>query len=357
MTDAQTAQTPDELIAAELITEQRGRLGVITLNRPKAINALTFEMVKGIRAQLLEWKEDDSVQAVLFRGAGDRGLCAGGDIVSIYHSIKAGDVAAGEEFFATEYSMNNLIGEYPKPVVAFQDGIVLGGGVGVSGHASHRVATERTRWGMPETGIGFVPDVGGTWLISRLPSEFGLHVGMTGEHITGADAVALGLSTHHVSSETLDEIAAALETEAPDTVLERFATEPGESALWEQRPWIEECYAQDTPAKIIEALRARDEEAAHKAADRLSALSPTAISVTLAAVRRARRAKDLATVLKTEYRTTAAHLRGHDFAEGIRALLVDKDKNPQWQPATLDEVTPELVESHFAEPESGDLTL
>lgn len=352
MTHAQTAQTTDQLII-----EQKGRLGVITLNRPKAINALTFEMVKGIRAQLLEWKDDESVQTVLFRGAGDRGLCAGGDIVSIYHSIKAGDFAQGEEFFATEYSMNHLIGEYPKPIVAFQDGIVLGGGVGISGHASHRVATERTRWGMPETGIGFVPDVGGTYLISRLPSEFGLHVGMTGEHITGADAVALGLSTHHVSSETLDEIAAALETEDPESVLARFATEPGDSPLWEQRPWIDECYAKDTPAKIIEALRARDEEAAHKAADRLETLSPTAISVTLAAVRRARHAKDLGTVLKTEYRTTAAHLRGQDFAEGIRALLVDKDKNPQWRPATLDEVTAELVESHFAEPESGDLTL
>lgn len=352
MTDAQTAQPTDELLI-----EQRGRLGVLTLNRPKAINALTFEMVKGIRAQLLEWKDDDSVQTVLVRGAGDRGLCAGGDIVSIYHSIQAGDLAEGEEFFATEYAMNHLIGDYPKPIVAFQDGIVLGGGVGVSGHASHRVATERTRWGMPETGIGFVPDVGGTYLISRLPSEFGLHVAMTGEHITGADAVALGLSTHHVSSETLDEIAAALEAEEPDAVLERFATEPGESPLWQQRPWIDECYAKDTPAKIIEALRARDEEAAHKAADRLEKLSPTAVSVTLAAVRRARRAKDLAAVLKTEYRTTAAHLRGHDFAEGIRALLVDKDKNPQWRPATLDEVTPELVESHFAEPETGDLTL
>lgn len=352
MTDAQTAQTTDELII-----EQRGGLGVITLNRPKAINALTFEMVKGIRAQLLEWKEDDSARTVLFRGAGDRGLCAGGDIVSVYHSIKAGEFEEGEEFFATEYSMNHLISTYPKPIVAFQDGIVLGGGVGVSGHASHRVATERTRWGMPETGIGFVPDVGGTYLVSRLPSEFGLHVGMTGEHITGADAVALGLSTHHVSSETLDEIAAALETEDPEAVLARFATEPGDSPLWEQRPWIDECYAAETPAAIIAALRARDEEAAHKAADRLEMLSPTAVSVTLAAVRRARGAEDLATVLTTEYRTTAAHLRGHDFAEGIRALLVDKDKNPQWQPATLDEVTPELVESHFAAPESGDLRL
>lgn len=352
MTDAQTAQTTDELII-----ERRGGLGVITLNRPKAINALTFEMVKGIRAQLLDWKDDASVRTVLFRGAGERGLCAGGDIVSVYHSIKAGDFEEGEEFFATEYSMNHLISTYPKPIVAFQDGIVLGGGVGVSGHASHRVATERTRWGMPETGIGFVPDVGGTYLVSRLPSEFGLHVGMTGEHITGADAVALGLSTHHVSSETLDAIAGALETEDPEVVLARFATEPGDSPLWEQRPWIEECYDQETPAEIIAALRARDEETAHKAADRLEKLSPTAVSVTLAAVRRARQAEDLAAVLTTEYRTTAAHLRGHDFAEGIRALLVDKDKNPQWQPATLDEVTPELVESHFAAPESGDLRL
>lgn len=352
MTDAQTAQNTDELII-----EQKGRLGVITLNRPKAINALTFEMVTGIRARLLEWKDDESVQTVLLRGAGERGLCAGGDIVSVYHAIQAGDFEQGEEFFATEYSMNHLVSEYPKPIVAFQDGIVLGGGVGVSGHASHRVATERTRWGMPETGIGFVPDVGGTYLISRLPSEFGLHVGMTGEHITGADAVALGLSTHHVSSETLDEVAAALETEEPDAVLARFATEPGDSALQAQRPWIEECYAKDTAAQIVAALRARDEEAAHKAADRLEQLSPTAVSVTLAAVRRARDADDLAAVLKTEYRTTAAHLRGHDFAEGIRALLVDKDKNPQWQPASLAAVTPELVESHFQRPESGDLTL
>lgn len=352
MSKAESAQSTDELII-----ERRGRLGVITLNRPKAINALTFPMVTGIRDQLLAWQDDDAVQTVLIRGAGDRGLCAGGDVVSVYHAVQAGEFDQAEEFFATEYAMNDLIGRYPKPVVAFQDGIVLGGGVGVSGHASHRVATERTRWGMPETGIGFVPDVGGTYLISRLDAGLGLHLGMTGTHITGADVMALGLSTHHVSSESLEEIAAALESEEPDAVLERFATAPGDSPLLAGRDWIEEAYAAESPAEVIARLKARPEQEAQKAAATLERLSPTAVSVTFAAVHRAAAEDSLAAVLRTEYRITCAHLRGHDFPEGIRALLVDKDKAPQWEPDRLDQVTEDSVQACFAVPASGDLRL
>ncbi|WP_288818748.1 enoyl-CoA hydratase/isomerase family protein [uncultured Micrococcus sp.] len=349
--------THDATGTDELLVETRGRLGVITLNRPKAINALTHAMVRDVAAQLRCWRDDDAVQAVLIRGAGERGLCAGGDIVSVHDAAKAGRFEESEAFFADEYRMNHMISQFPKPIVALQDGIVLGGGVGISGHASHRVSTERTRWGMPETGIGFVPDVGGTWLISRLPSQFGLHLGMTGSHITGADVMALGLSTHHVASSDLDALTEALETEEPDAALARFAAEPGESPLWAQRPWVDHCYAADTPAAIIARLREREEPEAQKAADRLESLSPTAISVTLAAVRRARQARSLGTVLKTEYRTTCAHVRGHDFPEGIRALLVDKDKSPHWRPATLDEVTADDVDAYFLEPASGDLEL
>ncbi|MDO5635150.1 MAG: enoyl-CoA hydratase/isomerase family protein [Micrococcus sp.] len=348
------AETP--AATEELLISREGHLGVIVLNRPKAINALTHGMVAGILEQLTAWQDDDDVAAVLIRGAGDRGLCAGGDIVSVYRSIQAEEFAEAEEFFRTEYRMNLLISDYPKPVVAFQDGIVLGGGVGVSGHASHRVATERTRWGMPETGIGLVPDVGGTYLISRLEGGFGPYLGMTGTHITGADAVFLGLSSHHVDSSDLDAIQEALATEAPDAVLARFASESGEAGLAAEAEWIHTAFGQGAPAEIQTALQERSEEGAAQAAKALSRVSPMAQTVTLEAVRRAAQHDSLADVLVQEFRVTAAHLREHDFPEGIRALLVDKDKNPQWQPAAVQDVTQEQVERYFTEPATGDLT-
>ncbi|SDP16054.1 enoyl-CoA hydratase [Arthrobacter sp. ok909] len=340
MVDQEAGETADVLF------ERRGRLGVVTLNRPKAVNALTAGMAAAMLDQLTVWADDDAVAAVLVRGAGDRGLCAGGDIVAIYRDmLDGGDATA--DFWAVEYRLNLLISEYPKPYVAFMDGLVLGGGVGISAHGSVRIVTERTRSGMPETTIGFVPDVGGTLLLSRAPGEAGTHAALTGAHLSGADALFLGLADHFVPSARLPELAAALETEPADAVVARFAESAPQSVLAGQREWIDACYSSDDAGEIVRRLRTIGGEAAAEAADTITAKSPTAVKVALASLRRVR-GLTLAEALEQEYRVGLRFLAGPDFREGIRAQVVDKDRTPHWQPATLADVTNDNVESYFA---------
>jgi len=335
----------DAVPEQEVLFEQRGKLGVVTLNRPKAVNALTAGMVTAVLAQLTAWADDDTVATVLVQGAGDRGLCAGGDIVAIYRDILAGgDETAG--FWADEYRLNSLIEKFPKPYVAFMDGLVLGGGVGISAHGSLRIVTERTRTGMPETTIGFVPDVGGTLLLSRSPGETGTHAALTGAHLTGPDALFLGLADHFVPSGSLADLAAALQNESAEDAVVRFAEKPPGSALEAQRDWIDACYATDDAEEIVRRLRAAGGEAA-AAADTIEAKSPTAVKVTLASLRRSK-GLSLDQVLAEEYRVGLHCLAGPDFREGIRAQVVDKDRNPQWRPATLQEVHADDVERYFA---------
>lgn len=340
----------------EIIVRQEGRLGHLILNRPKALNALTRPMVGTIKEQLEAWRDDASVQTVLISGAGERGLCAGGDVISVRNSAVEGRPEEADEFFSTEYTMNALISEFPKPYVAFMDGLVLGGGVGVSAHGSHRIVTERTRMGMPETGIGFFPDVGGTWLLSHTPSQFGTHLGLTGEHISGADAIALGLADHFVPADKLEQMAVALQTEHPDDAIAAVAERAPASELWEHRPWIDTAYSHDTAEKIVAALQENGDPAAATAAETILSKSPTSVKVTLAALRRARRLRSLTEALAVEFRLTHHMMRSPDMAEGIRAQLVDKDRNPQWDPATLEEVSAEAVDAFFAAPADGDLT-
>ncbi len=340
----ETINPSNEATFDEVLFEKRGRLGVVTLNRPKAVNALTEPMVVAMREQLEAWADDDDVQTVLVRGAGDRGLCAGGDIVAIYDDmLRGGNITAN--FWAAEYRLNLLISRYPKPYVAFMDGLVLGGGVGVSAHGSVRVVTERTRTGMPETTIGFAPDVGGTLLLSGSPGESGTHAALTATHLDGADALFLGLADHFVPSEQLDALAAALEDEAAETAVGRFAEQAPPSALATQQRWIDECYAADDAEEIVARLRSAGGEAA-QAAETIEAKSPTSVKVTLEALRRAR-GLSLAEVLDQDYRVGLHCLRGPDFREGIRAQVVDKDRNPQWRPATLSEVTDDDVARYF----------
>lgn len=350
----------------ELIVRRAGRLGHMLLNRPKALNSLSRGMVTAIAETLEAWRDDPDVQTVLISGSGDRGLCAGGDIVSVYRSMRESKMAEAEDFFRAEYAMNLAISEYPKPYVAFMDGVVLGGGVGVSGHGSHRIVTERTRMGMPETGIGFTPDVGGSWLLSHTPSEFGTHLALTGDHFTGADACALGLADHYAPSDRLEDLATALETTDPDEAIGAVTEPAPESELWAHRGWIEDCYGQDTAEQIMAALQDGGQHAgedgtrqssAAAAAETLRIKSPTSVKVTLASLRRARGLDSLAQALDTEFRLVTHLLRGNDFAEGIRAQLVDKDRNPRWSPATLEEVTEQRVAEHFQTPESGELGL
>ncbi|CAN5342343.1 enoyl-CoA hydratase/isomerase family protein [soil metagenome] len=332
----------------ELLATRAGRLGGLVLNRPAAINALTRDMVRGVSAALAEWADDLAVATVAVSGAGDRGLCAGGDIVGIYRSARdGGDDAAG--FWADEYAMISAIAGYPKPYVALMDGVVLGGGVGISAHGSVRVVTERTKLGMPEVGIGFAPDVGGAWLLSRAPGELGTHAALTGGTMSGSDAIALGLADHFVPSSRLPTLLVALETEAVDAAVARFAEMPPPSALLAQREWIDAAYAGDDPAAIVARLAASPVQAARDAASTILAKSPTGVAVALEALRRAKRLPSLEEVLDQDYRMGLRFLEGTELVEGIRAQVIDKDRRPRWSPGTLAGVRRADVEAYFAD--------
>jgi enoyl-CoA hydratase len=338
----------------EVLTRVDGGIGFLTLNRPKAINSLTHNMVTIIAKALTAWADDDSVRAVVLTGSGERGLCAGGDVVVIYHSARA-DGSEARQFWLDEYRLNAQIGSYPKPYVAIMDGIVMGGGVGIAAHGSVRVVTDTSKVAMPEVGIGFVPDVGGTYLLSRAPGGLGLHAGLSGVPFAGADAIALGFADHYVPHESLDAFIAAIIADGVDAAITAFATDPPPSHLLAQRHWVDECYAGETIADIVAALRDHDEDEAQKAANLIASRSPIAASVALASVRRAAGLDTLEDVLVQEYRVSSASLDSHDLVEGIRAQIVDKDRNPTWNPPSLAAVTDEDVEQYFA-PADPDLT-
>ena len=339
---------------ADVLAHVDGGVGFLKLNRPKAINSLTHTMVAAIDAALERWTQDDSVRAVVLTGSGERGLCAGGDVVAIYHSARA-DGAEARRFWFDEYRLNARIGRFPKPYVALMDGIVMGGGVGVSAHGNIRVATDRSKIAMPEVGIGFIPDVGGTFLLSRAPGNLGLHAALTGAPFTGADAIALGFADHYVPHADLEAFVAEIVGAGVEAAVEAHAQQPPPSALAQQRRWIDDCYAGDTVADIVAALRGHGEGPANEAAEQIATRSPIALSVTLEAVRRAAGLATLEEVLVQEYRVSCASLHSHDLVEGIRAQLVDKDRNPRWSPAGLAAVTREDVEAYFT-PADPDLT-
>ena len=340
----------------EVLVERRGALGHITLNRPRAINALTHRMVKSITYALDAWEHDNAVTTVLLTGAGERGLCAGGDIVGIYHDAIAGGDAT-LQFWKDEYILNARIANYPKPFVAFMDGVVLGGGIGVSAHASVRVVTERTRFGMPEVGIGFAPDVGGTWLLTRAPGELGTHLGLTGGMGSGADAIALGFADHFVPADWLPALATALETTPADQAIATVATTAPTATLFAQQRWIDECYAGDDASAIVERLLHSKAPEARSVAAVILAKSPTGVSVTLEALRRSRNAANLEEVLNQDYRVSTTFLEGTELIEGIRAQVIDKDRNPRWSPASLDDVDRSNIDTYFAHRGAGELGL
>ncbi|KUM37398.1 enoyl-CoA hydratase/isomerase family protein [Arthrobacter sp. EPSL27] len=333
----------------EILLRREGHLGHIILNRPQAINALTHAMVTRIAAALDDWEHDDAVATVLLTGAGERGLCAGGDIVAI-HRDAVNHGTGTERFWADEYRLNARIADYPKPYVAIMDGLVLGGGVGVSAHGSLRVVTERTKLGMPETGIGFVPDVGGTYLLSRAPGELGTHAALTAANLSGADAIALGFADHFVDQKTLPALRQALAWDSAAEAVRSFARgDFPPSALAAERVWIDDCYATNTVEEIVSALHASGVPAAQAAAESILAKSPTALKLTLESLRRARTSGSLPETLEQEYRVSVRCLAGRDLAEGIRAQVIDKDRRPQWVPATLEAVPPADVAAYFTD--------
>ena len=343
-----------ESVSTEVLTSVDDGVGRLTLNRPQAINSLTQTMVDLIRATLTGWADDDGVQAVVLSGAGERGLCAGGDVVAIYHSAREGGVAA-RRFWHDEYLMNAQIGRFAKPYVSLMDGIVMGGGVGVGAHANTRVVTDKTRMAMPEVGIGFIPDVGGTYLLSRAPGKLGLHAALTGAPFSGADAIALGFADHYLPHDRLDAFTAAIGTDGVSAALAAHAVEPPPSTLAAHRDWIDECYSPGTVAEIVAALGRHSSTDANDAATMIATRSPIALSVTRESVRRAAALETLEDVLTQEYRVSCASLRSHDLVEGIRAQLVDKDRNPRWSPPRLSEVTATDVDAYFA-PAEPDLS-
>ncbi|MER5733688.1 enoyl-CoA hydratase/isomerase family protein [Streptomyces sp. NPDC002138] len=329
-----------------LVTTE-GRTGRITLNRPGALNSLTRPMVLRITEALAAWEYDPRIDQVLIAGAGERGLCAGGDIRAIHADARAGGTAS-VDFWRDEYRLNARIARYPKPYVALMDGIVMGGGVGVSAHGSVRIVTERSRVAMPETGIGFVPDVGGTHLLARAPGELGTHLALTGAAVGAADALLCGLADHFVPAGRLADLGRDLASGAVGDVLPRYAGTAPDGELARHRAWIDHCYAADTVEAIVERLSRYGDPAAKECAETILAKSPTALKVTLAAVRRARAFGSLERVLAQEFRVSCAALTSPDLVEGIRAQVIDKDRTPHWSPADLAQVSDDDVERYFA---------
>jgi enoyl-CoA hydratase len=345
----------------ETITRIEHGTGRITLNRPRALNALTLGMVRAIDAALAAWSEHPDVKLVLLDGAGERGLCAGGDIRALYDAVVAGDLSVPQEFFREEYRLNAHIARFPKPFVAFMDGIVMGGGIGVSAHASHRVVTERARLAMPETGIGFVPDVGGTWLLGHAPDELGTYAALAALQMGAADALLCGLADLCVPSTNLAALAEALRDCAThgevDECLGRFATEAPPGVLGDARAWVGACFAGESVEAILQALARHPEAAAQRAAAEIAGKSPSSLRMALRALREARQHDALEQSLEQEYRLAMACMGRPDFREGVRAAIVDKDRNPAWSPATLQDVTPAEIEAIFTGPDYGGLGL
>jgi enoyl-CoA hydratase len=336
--------------AEPVLIAREGALGHITLNRPAAINALTLEMTRLIDSALDRFEDDPDVGHVLLDGAGERGFCAGGDIIALYTAMQAGDATFPRTFWQEEYRLNARIHAFPKPVVAVMDGLVMGGGVGLSAHASHRLGTERLGFAMPEVGIGFAPDVGGPYLLARAPGELGTHLALTGERIGCEDALLCGLIDRIVGVAGIEQLVARLRA---DDVEAAVAAAPAPEAaqapmLPAAQPWIDAAYAADAVEEILERLHARPEEGAARAAEAIAAKSPTSLKVALRSLRQARELTTLEECLVRELPTSCAFLDGHDFMEGIRAAVVDKDRNPRWSPSTLEDVSPEAVDRYVS---------
>lgn len=346
----------------EVLYAVDGPLGRVRLNRPRAINALDRASVDSLRRQLTAWAQDDAIRAVVLDGAGERGLCAGGDVRALRDAILGGRPEEAEDYWEAEYAVDTLVATFPKPYVAWMDGIVMGGGVGVSAHGSVRLVTERTQLAMPETIIGFFPDVGGLYYLAHAPGEIGTHVALTGAPVNGADAIALGMADVLVPSDAKGAVLAALRADptldaaalatattghpiSPDlaTAATGHPIWPDQTSwLEQQRPWIDACYTGDDSAAMLVRLRERPENEAQEAAELIEARSPHSVAVTLEALRRAA-SMSVEEVLAQDARLGPTFARHPDFAEGVRAQLVDKDKAPRWQHDSLADVPREEV--------------
>jgi enoyl-CoA hydratase len=339
---------------AEVLVETRGALGILTLNRPKAHNALNLGMIDLIEAALEPWAKDQAIGAVLIRGAGGRAFCAGGDVRVIGTAPKGPEAdRLTRQFFAREYRLNYRIHTYEKPFVALIDGVTMGGGCGLSLHGSHIVATERTVLAMPETMLGLFPDVGASWFLNELEGEMGVYLGLSGVRLKANDLVALGLASHYVSSNWLDGLIddlagrPTLDAEAVERALDRHATDAGSPVVAPEAERIDALFAGATVEAIAAALDLAPEAWAQEALATIRRASPSSLKVTLRELRGAR-GRDLAEMLAIEYRLAVRSASAHDFREGVRAILVDKDNMPRWQPDLLEAVDDAAVDGYFA---------
>ena len=343
-----------EVEESDLIARVEGAAGVIRLNRPKAINAVTLEMFRDIENALDRFEADPTVSVILLEGAGERGLCAGGDIRALWESSKVnGDL--GKILWREEYILNARIKRFPKPYVAFMDGIVMGGGVGLSAHASHRVVTDRTKLAMPEVGLGFFPDVGGTYLLSHAPGEIGTFFGLTGQTMNGPDAIYAKFADAVVPAAKLPELREALTKVRPGATAAEVSNlidglETGETAgpVAAKQATIDPLFAFDRMEDIVAALKRDGSDFAQSTLKTLGEKSPRGMVVTLKLLRLARKASTLEECLVREYRAALEVFRSDDFREGVRAAVIDKDRNPTWSPPRIEDVTAEMVAPYFA---------
>jgi enoyl-CoA hydratase len=339
----------------DLIARREGSAGIIRLNRPKAINAVTLEMFRDIDKALDRFGADSAVAVIVLEGAGERGLCAGGDIRALYESSKvSGDL--GKVLWREEYILNARIAKFPKPYVAFMDGIVMGGGVGLSAHGRHRVVTERTKLAMPEVGLGFFPDVGGTWLLSQAPGEIGSYFGLTGHTMNGPDAIYARFADAVVPSANWPALREALTNIRPGTtsaeitiLIDGFATGETSGPVAAMQKQIDSWFAHDRMQDIVAALKRDGSELAQSTLKALGEKSPRGMVVTLKLLRLARNASSLEACLVREYRAALEVFKSDDFREGVRAAVIDKDRNPRWSPPRIEDVTPEMVAPYFAQ--------
>ena len=348
---------------AEILFEQRGPLGVITLNRPKALNALNLPMIREMTPKLQQWADDDSISAVVIQGAGEKAFCAGGDVKSVYQDGMAaksgeGDGQMTKDFFREEYQLNRMIYRFPKPYIALIDGITMGGGVVLSVHGSHRVATEKTMLAMPETAIGLFPDVGATYVLARCPGEAGMYLALTGDRLGAADGLYAGIATHYIASGDMPALVDALasadwsqaitgnERAFVDGIIAQFSATPEDGKLETLQDTIDQAFGAGSVQEIMAELTSMTGDWAKETLETLSKRSPTSMKVAFEQLNRGV-ALDLESCLVMEYRMTQACMAGHDFYEGIRAVLIDKDHSPSWEPATVAGVSDDLVARHF----------
>ncbi len=333
----------------EVFVAIEGRVGRLTLNRPQALGALTTNMCRLMIAALQAWRGDDRVKAVLIDHAGERGFCAGGDIRALAESV-AGDGVAAREFFLTEYRLDHFIFTYDKPVVTIMDGVVMGGGVGISWTARYRIATERTSFAMPETGIGLFPDVGGSWFLPRLHGAAGLWLAMTGTRIKAAGCEILGIATDVVPTARLADLKAAIiaDPDAIETIVTELAGDPGRSAMIEHHDDIDRLFGGASVEAIFADLEADGSDWARSQRETLAAKSPLSLKTAHRQLRTGAGLADFADAMSMEMRIAARLVEAHDFTEGVRAVIIDKDNSPRWDPDTLGGVTPAMLDAVFA---------